>query len=128
FSCSIFLRRLDFFSLRPVSQSDLVPESRQGCLADALHLQQVLRRGEGAVGLPVVDDPLGQGRADAVEGVQLLQGGGVHVHQGRGLRRHRLLRLAGGGDGVVRPLRRLAHVDVQRRQGRQEQNPQQQQN
>ena len=97
----------------------VVPEPLQGGLADALDLQQILQGGKGPVLLPVVDDPLGQRRPDAVQRVQLLQPGGVHIHRRRGLRRDGLLRPAAGGHGVPPLLDRLRPAQAQGRQDQQ---------
>ena len=61
------------------SDPDVVAERRQAFLADAGDLVELVDRLEAAVLLAVVDDLLGGGRTDAVEGLELLERGRVQV-------------------------------------------------
>lgn len=99
-----------------------MPEFCQRPLADAADLQKPVHRLERTVDLPVFDNPPGQSRSDAAEGLQLLLVRGVDVDQSflGGFR------LVLGGDGVVRTRRRFQRKQVQRRQRRQEHRRQQQ--
>ena len=50
-------------------------QGREALLADAVDLVQLVERREAALGIAVLDDPLGEGRADAVQLLELLGGG-----------------------------------------------------
>ena len=50
-------------------------------LADAAHLHDLFNGPEGAVGLPVRDDPPGQALSDAGQRIQLLRRGSVEIHR-----------------------------------------------
>src|SRR5215470_7582776 len=60
-------------------RDDLVANLLQGLLADPLDVQEVLHALEGAVLLPVLDDPLRVGRTDSRQRGELVRAGGVHV-------------------------------------------------
>ena len=53
-------------------------------VADAVHLAQIADRPEAALGLPGVEDPLGEHRPDARQRVELGEGGGVQVDRAAG--------------------------------------------
>src|SRR4051812_1407384 len=65
FACAVSIHRVAG-SRRPA-----LLERREALLADALDLLELVDRAEAAVGLPVGDDPRGQGRADSVQRVEL---------------------------------------------------------
>src|SRR4051812_50109031 len=71
-----------------MSDADVVAEGGEAFLADSGDLVELVDRSEAAVLGAVVEDLLGRGGADAVEGVELLEGRGVQID-----------RLIGGGGG-----------------------------
>jgi hypothetical protein len=68
----------------------------EGGRPDAVNIEQIIDGFERAIRIAVVDDALGDGRADAGQGIQLFKGGGVDVDRAVWRRSGRSRRRLGG--------------------------------